>query len=243
MREYRFFVTQDCIKGNTITLDGDEHNHLSRVLRLEVGDEVTIISNDNQIRDCCITDITKRNTILQIISTSIAPDNLPNVTLFQALVRADKMDIIAQKCTELGVKELIPFESQFCTVQDKGNKADRLNRIVLASCKQCGRMSTMSILPTISFDTLLTKLQEFHYIIFANEKECKAASSVLSQLKPDTKIAIIIGCEGGFSEDEANRLIANGAKSMSMGKLILRAETAAIALTSAVMYTIGEWER
>lgn len=243
MREYRFFVTQDCIKGDYVTLDGDEHNHLSRVLRLEPNTEVTIISNDQVVRDCVITDITKRNTILKVLSTSTAIDDLPNVTVFQALIRADKMDIIAQKCTELGVKELVPFESQFCTVQDKGNKVDRLNRIVLASCKQCGRMSVMNIQPTISFDNLLTKLQDFDYIIFANEKECKSASSVLSELKRNSKIAVIIGCEGGFSEVEASQLISANARSLSLGKLILRAETAAIALVSAVMYTIGEWER
>ena len=138
---------------------------------------------------------------------------------------------------------MVPFESKFCTVQDKGNKSDRLNRIVLASCKQSGRLSAMTIHKTLQFNELLTKLSEFDYIIFANEKESTSASSVLGQLNRNSKIAIIVGCEGGFSEDEAQSIISIGAKSISLGKLILRAETASIALTSAVMYTIGEWER
>ena len=243
MREYRFYVTKENIKGDVVTLDGDEHNHLSKVLRLNVGDNVTIISNDNLVRDCEITNITKRDTILEVLSTQPIKEDLPNVTLFQALIRADKMDIVVQKCTELGVKELIPFESKFCTVQDKGNKLDRLNRIVLASCKQSGRLSAMNIHKTLQFNQLLTKLTEYDYIIFANEKESTSASMVLKQLDKQSKIAIIIGCEGGFSPDEAQSIIDAGAKSISLGKLILRAETASIALTSAIMYTIGEWER
>lgn len=243
MREYRFYVTKENITGNIVTLDGDEHNHLSKVLRLNVGDNVTIISNDNFVRDCVITNIYKRDTTLEVLSMQPIQEDLPNITLFQALIRADKMDIVVQKCTELGVKEFVPFESKYCTVQDKGNKIDRLNRIVLSSCKQSGRLSTMTIQKTLQFNELLTKLSNFDYIIFANEKECKSASSVLNQLCRDKKIAIIVGCEGGFSEDEAQNIISVGGKSISLGKLILRAETASIALVSAIMFTIGEWER
>lgn len=243
MREYRFYVTKENIKGDMVTLDGDEHNHLSKVLRLNIGDEVTIISNDNLVRDCVINNISKRDTILDIISTQPVEEDLPDVTLFQALIRADKMDIVVQKCTELGVKEVIPFESKFCTVQDKGNKLDRLNRIVLASCKQSGRLSAMNIHKTLQFNELLTKLSEYDYVIFANEKESVGASSILGQLNRNSKIAIIVGCEGGFSTQEAQSLIDLGAKSISLGKLILRAETASIALISTIMYTIGEWER
>ncbi|MBR7090831.1 MAG: 16S rRNA (uracil(1498)-N(3))-methyltransferase [Clostridia bacterium] len=243
MREYRFYTALENIHNDIVVLDGDEHNHLSKVLRLTEGTNVTILSSDNLVRDCVITSITKRDTTLQVLDTAECVEHLPDVTLFQALVRADKMDLIVQKCTELGLKRFVPFQSEYCTVQDKGNKIDRLNRIVLASCKQSGRLSAMTIEPTIQFADLLGRLSEFDYVIFANEKECKSASSILGKLTKKDKIAIVIGCEGGFSPSEASALIDAGAQSLSLGKLILRAETASIALTSVIMYTIGEWER
>ena len=243
MRQYRFYVSKEQIKKDYIEIDNDEHIHLSKVLRLKVGDNITVICNDGFIRDCILTEIGKKSSIAKIVT--IIEDEKPKVEVcvFQALIRADKMDFVAQKCTELGVSKLIPFESSFCTVTDKGNKIDRLNRIILASCKQSGRTNIMQVNDTLQFKELLVKLKDFDIIIFANEKDQQSAKDILSKLNNYDKIAIIIGCEGGFSEEEAESIIKAGAKSISLGKLILRAETATLALVSVVMYELGEWKR
>lgn len=243
MREYRFYVPLENIKGDIVEINGDEHNHLSKVLRLVVGDKITVLCNDGNIRLCIITDVGKKASTAQILETKKEQDTFANVTVFQALIKSDKLDMIVQKCTELGVREFIPFESEFCAVQDKGNKIDRLNRIVLASCKQCGRASSMIVNKTISFKQLVDGLVKYDLVVFAYENEQKSAKEVLSKLSKDSKIAVIVGCEGGFSQTEADMLLQHDVSPVSLGKLILRAETACIALTSVIMYELGEWER
>jgi len=243
LRQYRFYVSKEQIKKDYIEIDNDEHIHLSKVLRLKVGDNITVICNDGFIRDCILTEIGKKSSIAKIITTFEEDKTNVEVCVFQALIRADKMDLVAQKCTELGVSELIPFESKFCTVTDRGNKIDRLNRIVLASCKQSGRTNIMQVKETLQFKELLNTLKDFDIVIFAYEKDQQSAKEVLSKISNCGKIAIVIGCEGGFSEDEATAINDLGAKSISLGKLILRAETATLALVSVVMYELGEWKR
>ena len=172
-------------------------------------------------------------------------DNIYNsksdVTVFQALVKADNMSLIIQKLTELGVKTFIPFESDFITSKDKFGKTSKFQEVSNQSIKQCKRSIPMKVEETLTFNKMLEKLKEFDIILFANECERQDKLSTLD-IEKDKKVAIIIGSEGGFSSVEIDRLIAVGAKSISLGKRILRAETATIALSSVVMFLLGEWD-
>ena len=144
-----------------------------------------------------------------------------------------------QKLTELGVKDFYPFESEYITSKDKFGKSSKLQDISNQSIKQCKRSIPMTVHNTLSFAQMLTELNNYDVIIFANE--CEKNQALTQQNLQDKKVAIIVGSEGGFSSNEIAQLKDIGADSISLGKRILRAETATIALTSVVMFMMGEW--
>lgn len=231
----------DKINNGKVILDGIEHNHLKNVLRLKEGEEVIVVVGDEYDYTCVIEKISKGDSVLRVVDKRINMYNSKaDITVFQALTKQDNMALIVQKLTELGVKTFVPFESQFITSKDKFNKQEKLQTISNQSIKQCKRSIQMYVKPTISFNQLVEVVKEYDIVIFANETESKMNLNTL-KLDESQKIAIIVGSEGGFSESECEKLVNAGVKSVTLGKRILRAETASIALTSVVMYLIGEW--
>lgn len=238
----RFFVNFSLEKGKTYKIDGIEHNHIKNVMRMSIGDELILVCGDEYDYSAKIVAMSKGDTSVTIVDKV---DNIYNsksdVTVFQALVKADNMSLIIQKLTELGVKTFIPFESEFITSKDKFGKTTKFQEVSNQSIKQCKRSIPMKVEETLTFNKMLEKLKEFDIILFANECERQDKLSTLD-IEKGKKVAIIIGSEGGFSSVEIDRLIAVGAKSISLGKRILRAETATIALSSVVMFLLGEWD-
>lgn len=237
----RFFVSNELNININCFIEGIEHNHIKNVMRLNAGDEIILVCGDNYDYRAKIVNMTKGHTEVKIIERE---ENIYNsnshVTVFQALVKSDNMALIVQKLTELGVKTFIPFESEFITSKDKFGKTSKFQEISNQSIKQCKRSIPMDIRPTISFNELLESLKDYDIILFANECEKSKKLSDI-KLEKSKKVAIIVGSEGGFSQAEIDKLIENNANSITLGKRILRAETGAIALTSVVMYLLGEW--
>lgn len=237
----RRFITNK-INNDKVVLDGIEHNHLKNVLRLVEGEEVIVVCGDEYDYTCVIEKISKGDSLLRVVGKEINEYNSKvDVTVFQALTKQDNMTLIVQKLTELGVKTFVPFESQFITSKDKFNKQEKLQTISNQSVKQCKRSIPMDVKPTKSFNDMVKSLSDYDVVIFANETE---KSTALSKVKicPNQKIAIIVGSEGGFSELECEKIISAGGKSVTLGKRILRAETASIGVVSVVMFLMGEWE-
>lgn len=237
----KFYINTNFDNKN-INLIGDEHNHLVNVLRHKIGDEIIVFNNSELEANCKIVDITKNSTILQIISTYVSPFNpKQNVTVFQALVKNDKLDFITQKLTELGVSNLIPFTSDFCQVKRSSVKIERQNKISLEACKQCGRSKAMAISDVISFKDLINKLNDFNLVVFAYEQSANKFD--INQLvNNNDKVAIIVGSEGGFSVAEKDAIASlPNVTTITLGKRILRAETACLALTTLVMFGVGEF--
>lgn len=238
----RFFVNEELNNGQKVIIEGIEHNHIKNVMRMNVGEEIILVCGDDFDYKAKIVSITKGHTLCDIIEKSPNFYNSKSkITVFQALVKSDNMSFIVQKLTELGVTDFQPFESEFITSKDKCGKVHKLQDISNQSIKQCKRSIPMKVSDVIGFDEMLCKLKDYDEIIFANECEKTYKLSEID-LTVDKKIAVIIGSEGGFSKNEIEKLISIGAKSITLGKRILRAETASIALTSVVMYKIGEWE-
>lgn len=239
----RFFVDKSQINNNQIVLDGTEHNHLKNVLRLTEAEHVIVVCGDEFDYECRIVKIAKNNTLLEIVNRE---DNIYNpscdITFFQALTKSENMNLIVQKLNELGVKSFVPFESRYITSKDKFNKSEKLQLIANQSCKQCKRSIPMKVMSTLSFSKLVEALSSFDCVIFANETENKTIFNA-ELIKPDKKVAVIVGSEGGFSEEEISDLIKAGAKSISLGKRILRAETASITLASVIAFLMGELGR
>lgn len=238
----RFFVGHDLEVNKTYKIDGIEHNHIKNVMRMSVNDELILVCGDECDYYGKIVAMSKGDTSVFVTGCE---KNIYNpkcdVTVFQALVKSDNMSLIIQKLTELGVKTFIPFESEFITSKDKFGKTSKFQEISNQSIKQCKRSMPMKVAETISFEKLVLALKDYDIVLFANE--CERIEKLESVgLDESKKVAIIVGSEGGFSESEINKLTQNGAKSISLGKRILRAETASIALTSVVMYLMGEWQ-
>ena len=238
----RFYLSENLQVNNLYKIEGIEHNHLKNVMRLNEGDKIILVCGDDYDYFAEIKKITKGDTLVYIESKEINKNNPKcDVAVFQALVKSDNMSLIIQKLTELGIKDFYPFESEFITSKDKFGKKDKFQEISNQSIKQCKRSIPMKVHDTLTFDNMLKELENFDDIIFANECE-KTLSLKNINISKDKKVAVIIGSEGGFSEKEIEKIISIGGKSISLGRRILRAETAAISLSSVVMYMMGEWD-
>lgn len=245
--EKRFFVDTEQLNKNQIILTGDEHMHLSKVLRLRVGDEVECFSNNSNIIKAKVELITKQSTTLTIVGEDECNSNPKvNLTLFQGLPKLDKLELITQKLTELGVSTIIPFSSTYCVAKENLNKIERIQKIIVSACKQCGRTLLTKVENPIKFKDLLQLIANYDLVIFANETENKVSlQEVLCQKKQEKgfnlKVAYIVGSEGGFSKEEIEALSKkDNVYSVSLGKRILRTETASIALGSILLYELGE---
>lgn len=230
----RFYVQK--ITNNTAMIVGEELLHLQKVLRLKQGESVEVFDENGDLYSGTIQKITnafaevKTDKMLQNHANPIA-----EVVVFQALPKGDKLELITQKLSELGVSSLLLFESAYCIAKENLNKVERLNKIALMACKQCGRTKPLRVEKPISFNELLNKIKNFDTVLFANETE-----GIKQPLNPKGKTAIIVGSEGGFSAEEIKKIKDTGAKSISLGKRILRTETASIAMSAIVLYLLGE---
>lgn len=239
----RFFVKTSDIEDTRATLSGAEHIHLSRVLRLSQGENILLSSDSGEELECRILTIDKNKTVAEILKRKKIGDNCPPITLFQAILKGEHMDFVVQKCTELNIKELVPFTSQFVTVKPGQNKLERFERIVIEACKQSGRAGIMQIAEVQTLEQVLEKLRAFPQIVLAFENSTQDAKEVLQALDRTLPTALIVGSEGGFSQEEVDSFIKIGAQPISLGSNILRGETAALALCSAIIYEFGEWKR
>ncbi len=237
----KIFVTS--IDGSRVTLTGDSHAHLAYALRSRVGDEV-ILCCDKIDYTCRITSITKTETRLEVLSFN-AVDTEPKtqITLFFALLKGDKNDFVIQKCTELGASEFVPFVSRNCERGAQSIKKERLSKIAEEAAKQCGRGYVPKVNDPIGFDDVVSALGAFDLVVFPYEKADKPDLKSFLRSVSGEKVAVIVGSEGGFTDEEAALLSAAGVTPVTLGKRIMRAETASVAVLSALTYEFGEWEK
>lgn len=239
----RFFVEPSDVYDSEIVISSkDDIKHIRKVLRLKEGDEVEI--SDGQVWEYVteIAQIDEDEVSLAILDKQkFAREPEIEVCLFQGVPKAGKMETIIQKCVELGVNSVTPTFMDRTVVVEKGNfskKLDRWQKISDEAVKQCKRGIIPRINEQIGFAEMLEKLGDFDLVVFPYENEdnltLKGYLKEVSK-KPKT-VAIIIGPEGGFSDDEAEKLKSAGVRPVSLGKTILRTETAGMAALSMVMY-------
>lgn len=232
----RFFVNK--IEDTTALL-GDEFEHAKNVLRIGVGDEVILLDNSGKEYTAIVAQVDKKQMLLNVVREEIGvrEANVDVCLLFGYLKNADKNEFIVQKAVELGVKKIGVFSSEYSSAYMNANKLERLNKVSKEAAKQCLR----SVAPEIVyFDTLDKALQSangYKNKLFACEFATESKADI-EKLGGST--AIVIGSEGGFSREEEGLAAELGYASVTLGKRILRAETAAVALTSVVMFALGE---
>ncbi len=238
----RFYVNFDQFFHNTITITEDEHHHLKNVYRLTVGTEIIVVCGDEYDYHARIEEIGKNSTIATItkkVKNQFNP--AVKVTVFQALTKKDAMSNLVQKLSELGVSEFVPLETQNTTAKDKVNKADKLQTVANQSTKQCKRSIPLNVLPTMSFIEMVKQFHTYDLVIFANETEQNTTLfDAFETVNQPKHVAIVIGSEGGFTPEEMELAKQNGAKSITLGKRILRVETATIATTAIAMHHLHE---
>ena len=232
----RFFVEN--IQDVT-SLEGEEFEHAKNVLRIGVGAEVVLLDNSGAEYTAVVAAVEKKRMLLNIVRKEIGEREAETdvCLLFGYLKNADKNEFIVQKAVELGVREIGVFSSEFSSAYMNENKLERLNKVSREAAKQCLRATAPTVRYFPSLNAALSSASGYQNKLFACEFATKSELS-LSSLAGST--ALVVGSEGGFSREEAELAKENGFALISLGKRILRAETAAIALTAVTAFHLGE---
>jgi 16S rRNA (uracil1498-N3)-methyltransferase len=232
----RFFV--ETIQPQT-ELCGEEFEHAKNVLRIGVGAEVILLDNSGKEYTAIVAQVEKKRMLLNIVREEVGErEAKTDIALyFGYLKNADKNEFIVQKAVELGVKRIGVFSSEYSSAYMNANKLERLNKVSKEAAKQCLRATAPEVVYFDKFEGALNFAEPYENKLFACEfaTESKCDISTLQG-----SVAIVIGSEGGFSREEEVLANDKGFASVTLGKRILRAETAAVALTSVVMFSLGE---
>ncbi|MCC8169761.1 MAG: 16S rRNA (uracil(1498)-N(3))-methyltransferase [Oscillospiraceae bacterium] len=243
----KFFTARENISDTQIVIDNEDVNHISRVLRMNIGDEITVCDGRGFDYKVKITEIEDKKIICEITEKHKS-DTEPNieVTLFQGLPKASKMDYIIQKPTELGITRFVPCKLLRCVTKLENQKAEmkkteRWQKIAEAAAKQSGRGIVPKIVPPMTLEQVIEEMRGYD-ICFA-PYECEEKKNLRSVLRSKSEIkraAYIIGPEGGFAPSEIDKITSAGIDTVTLGKRILRTETAGEAVLSMIMYEIGD---
>lgn len=239
----RFFIEASQIKENRTTLTGQDAKHLRDVLRLQAGDAVLLIDGQGMEYQADITAIHHDHVDLAVRSSQKRSNESPiHITVAQAFLKDKKMDVLVRQLTELGMSRFLPYyASRSVARPDKERIKTRMARwetIARESLKQCERTRLPEIGDTLSFERMLEVSQDSDLKILFWENETEPLSS--QSLKPCESVFILIGPEGGFTDDEARAARENGFITASLGPRILKAETASLASMAIVQYVFGD---
>ena len=240
---YHFFVAPDAIVDKTITIAGKDVNHIKNVLRLKPGEEISVnIEGSEAEYRCIIKEFTKDTVICDLAFIKEEGNELPSkIFLFQGLPKSDKFETIIQKSVELGVFEIVPVAMKRCVMKVDEKKVEgkvtRWQSIAEAAAKQSKRSVIPQVKAPMSFKEAVKYAKECDVKLLPYElsDEKDLTKDILSSIVPGQSIAIFIGPEGGFDETEVTLAIENGFKTITLGKRILRTETAGPTLLSYIM--------
>lgn len=245
----RFFGKSENIFSEYIIIDGADVNHIKNVLRMKTGEEVMVSGGNNTDYHCRISEISDDEIRLSIVERLESDKELPaRIHIFQGLPKSDKMELIIQKCVELGVYEIIPVSMKRCVVKLDDKKASskiaRWQAISESAAKQSGRSIIPCVRNVMSYKEALNYAFTMDYTIVPYElaEGMEATKAALANIKPGMDVAVFIGPEGGFDVSEIAEAGEKGMVPISLGKRILRTETAGLAVMSIIMYhlEIGE---
>ena len=234
-----------------ITITGGDAHHLARVMRAQIGDEITVVDAAGRVARMTVSAIVSDAVRLSLAEyLEQEEDNSHEVILVQALLKGEKMDFVVQKAVELGAVAFYPVITEHVVVhwdaKKAAAKAARWQKIADEAAKQCGRRALMSVVEVVPLSSLLQNAELFAApdtaVVFCYEGEEEQSMRTALRALTARRIVLIIGAEGGFSPDEAEAIRVSGAASVSLGRLILRAETAALTALSVTQYELGNFD-
>ena len=244
----RFFTAD--VSGNSIITTGEDARHIGYSLRMKPGDEITFCNSGTEYI-CRISEMTSDSVVSGIVETR-PTESEPTVflTLYQAYPKSDKLELIVQKAVELGVSRIVPFTSKRCVAKPPADKSgakrtERLNKKALEAAKQSGRGVIPKVSEFCSFRDALARAGEFDVLLLPYESAegIAYAREVIAQaadLPAGSKVAVFIGPEGGFAQEEVAAAQEKGAKVITLGNRILRTETAGLAVLSILMFSMEQ---
>lgn len=240
---YQFFVPSENIQGNRIVITGDDVNHIKNVLRMKVGEEIAVSNGeDGKEYRCGIASIGDEIVCTLRFIKEDGVELPTKITLFQGLPKADKMELIVQKAVELGAYEVVPVSMARSIVKldDKKQKTKitRWQSIAEAAAKQSKRSIIPQIQPVMTMKQALSYAKEMDMLFVPYElaDDMEKTRELFEEVKPGQHIGFFIGPEGGFDEAEIQLALDSGAQPITLGKRILRTETAGMTVLSILMY-------
>jgi 16S rRNA (uracil1498-N3)-methyltransferase len=235
----RFFC--DSITEHSAVITGDDAHHIARVLRMKAGDALSICDGCGKEYAAEICEISPDSITCKLGAATDSEAESPcRITLFQCLPKSGKFETIVQKCTELGVFAIVPVRSARCVVvpgKDFQKKIDRYQRVSLEAAKQSRRAMIPEILPLMELSTIAPCAFDL-FLVAYEEEDTLSLKAALHQIEAPKSVALLIGPEGGLDAAEVERLAAAGAVPVSLGKRILRTETAGMAMLAQVQYEV-----
>ena len=244
---HRFFAEPDQIGEKEIVITGADVNHIRNVLRMRTGEEVLIADGRGAEYRCKLTDLSENEVRAQILWKLDGNAELASaVTLFQGLPKSDKMDLIVQKCVELGVDRIVPVSTKRAVVKLDAKKEQtrlkRWNTISESAAKQSGRGVIPEVSGVMSFGKALEEAKKLDVLLIPYERAEHMAETrrVMGEIRPGQSVGVFIGPEGGFEESEVEEAVAAGARAITLGRRILRTETAGLAVMAMLGYLLEE---
>ena len=234
-----FFVDASQVSEETIRIEGTDVNHMKNVLRMRIGEEVTVSDGQGKEYLCQVRDFEEEQVQLKIVETKASDVELPSkIYLFQGLPKQEKMELIVQKCVELGIYAVVPVSMKRCVVKldaKKGaKKVERWNTIAASAAKQSGR----GIVPEVM--SVKTYKEDVVLVPYECAEDMDHTKGLIQSIKPGQSVGIFIGPEGGFDPDEIALACETGGQVITLGKRILRTETAGLALLSVLMFQLEQ---
>ena len=243
----RFFVEPYQVQEeeHRITLTGPDLNHMKNVLRMRIGEDVWISDGSEKEYHCTIEEFQEDSAVLHILYAQESQYELPSqIYLFQGLPKGDKMELIIQKAVELGAYAVVPVETRRCVVKLDAKKAQkkvtRWQQISESAAKQSKRMLIPEVKNVMNWKEALAFAKGLDVVLIPYElaQGMKETREILAAIQPGQSVGIFIGPEGGFEEEEVRDAMEAGAKPVTLGKRILRTETAGMTMLSILMYTL-----
>ena len=242
---HHFFVDKEQISQDHITINGSDVNHIKNVLRMKQGEEILISNKEDRDYLCVIRDFQQDAVIAGITEVREETTELPSkVYLFQGLPKSDKMELIIQKAVELGVYEIIPVATKRAIVKlDAKKEESKLKRwqgISESAAKQSKRLVIPKVTGVMTFKEAIAFASDFtcSIIPYENAKGMQHTKEIIGKMKPGTSIGVFIGPEGGFEDKEIEQALENNIIPVTLGKRILRTETAGLTALSVIMFQL-----
>ncbi len=241
---YQFFVEDTQIQDDFVLIEGSDVNHIKNVLRMKRGEKIRVSNQSGQDYFCEISEVDDAFVRAAILERDEKGTELQNkIYLFQGLPKGDKMELIIQKAVELGVYEIIPVVMKNCVVKLDAKKAESKTKRWQGIAESAAKQSKRSLIPQVEQPigyreaVAFAKDLDIKLVPYENERGMKATKETISRIEPGQSIAVFIGPEGGFAPEEIE-LVRGDMKLLSLGKRILRTETAGIVALSILVYEL-----